>query len=125
MTKQALLLVSHGSRRSQSNTEVIELTEKIRPLTEGRFEIVRAAFLELADPLIPQGIEQCIKDGASSVMVLPYFLAAGRHVAEDIPEIVEQAQRDYPDINIQVIRHIGAAGFMPEFLAQIALSEKG
>jgi len=119
---QALLLVSHGSRRPESNSEVILLTERIKSQTAGKFEIVRAAFLELAEPSIPEGIQLCIQEGAKSVLVLPYFLAAGRHVAEDIPEIVKQGQVSYPDVNISISEHIGAAALMPDFLTQMALS---
>lgn len=117
----ALLLVSHGSQRKQSNDEVLQLAEKIQPLTEHHFDIVHAAFLELAEPLIPDGIKHCIKQGAKSVLVVPYFLAAGRHVAEDIPDIIEDARRHFPEVNITIASHLGASDLMPDFLAKLAL----
>jgi len=43
--EKSLLIVSHGSRRDQSNIEVSELTKKIIPLTAGQFEIVHAPIL--------------------------------------------------------------------------------
>ena len=117
----ALLLVSHGSRRKQSNDEVLHLAEKVRPLTEHHFDIVHAAFLELAKPLIPEGIQQCIDQGAQSVLVVPYFLAAGRHVAEDIPNIVKQSRERYPDVEISISSHLGTSDLMPDFLAKLAM----
>jgi len=70
----ALLLVAHGSRRKQSNDEVAHLAEKLKNNCGEQYDIVKPAFLELSDVLIPEGIEQCIAEGATSITVLPYFL---------------------------------------------------
>jgi len=118
---RALLLVSHGSRRKQSNDEVRQLAEEVRLLTAQHFDIVHAAFLELAAPLIPGGIKQCIDQGAKSILVVPYFLAAGRHVAEDIPSIVEDTRQHFPDVDISISSHLGTSDLMPDFLAKLAI----
>ena len=47
------------------------------------------AFLELAEPSIPQGLAQCLALDAEEIIVFPYFLAAGTHVADDIPEALD------------------------------------
>jgi sirohydrochlorin ferrochelatase len=112
----ALLLVAHGSRRKQSNDEVDQLAEKLRENCFGQYKIIHAAFLELAETLIPDGIKKCIDDGATSVIVLPYFLNSGRHVVEDIPNIVNETKKDYPDIDIRVAPHLGASDMMMELL---------
>lgn len=116
----ALLLVSHGSRREQSNTEVNELAGKISLLLTDTYDVVQSAFLEIATPSIPEGIEKCIDQGAGSITVLPYFLAAGRHVSEDIPSIVDDARKKYPEVNILISRHIGAFEGMPLLLSGVA-----
>ena len=85
---KALLLVAHGSRRKQSNNEVILLADELRNNCSQQYNIVNAAFLELSEVLIPDGIKKCVDEGASSIIVLPYFLNSGRHVIEDIPNIV-------------------------------------
>ena len=72
--KRALLLVAHGSRRSASNDEIKRLAERLDSSERGDFEMVDAAFLELAEPSIPDGIEDCIQRGATEVVVFPYFL---------------------------------------------------
>ena len=81
----ALLLVAHGSRRAASNTEVAQLAEQLQFNLQGDFAMVEAAFLELAGPSIPEGIQLCAESGVKNIVVLPYFLNTGRHVAEDIP----------------------------------------
>jgi sirohydrochlorin ferrochelatase len=106
--KRALLIVAHGSRREASNDEVRELTKVIAGKAGARFIIVATAFLELATPSIPDGIEQCIQAGANEVVVLPYFLSAGRHVAHDIPTEVEIKRVQYPHVPITIAAYLGS-----------------
>ncbi len=118
----ALLLVAHGSRRQLSNDEVTLLADKLRHSCHGDYKIVHSGFLELATPSIPEGIENCIKDGAIRITILPYFLNSGRHVVEDVPEIVEQAKARHPDITIVVAPHLGASSQMVDLLISSAKS---
>ena len=113
---KALLLVAHGSRRAKSNQEVVEMSKKLKKHCEGEFDIVNPAFLELAEVLIPDGIKQCVEDGATSIIVLPYFLNSGRHVVEDIPEIVNAEKENYPDVSITISPHLGASEMMMDVL---------
>lgn len=114
---RALLIVAHGSRRAASNDEVRGLTAGLRPLVLDRFQWVEPAFLELAEPSIPAAIDAAVAAGADEVLLFPYFLSAGRHVAEDIPGIVAERQRAHPDVRLRVMDYLGAA---PELLRLIA-----
>ena len=118
----ALLLVAHGSRRRESNDEVTLLAEKLRTACRDNFTIVHTGFLELATPSIPEGIEQCISDGASQITVLPYFLNSGRHVVDDVPEIVAAVKKEHPDTDIIVAPHLGASSLMVDLLIDQAKS---
>lgn len=111
--KRALLLVAHGSRRSASNDEIKRLAERLDSSERGDFEMVDAAFLELAEPSIADGIEDCIQRGATEVVVFPYFLSAGRHVSEDIPAQVKIKQQQYSSIKITIASYLGDADAMP------------
>lgn len=113
---KALLLVAHGSRRRQSNDEVVVLADRLKQNCSGQYKIVHAGFLELAETLIPDGIKKCVEEGATSIIVLPYFLNSGRHVVEDIPNIVDQARHEYPQVDIRVAQHLGASELMMDLL---------
>lgn len=113
---KALLLVAHGSRRSQSNDEVVVLADRLKDHCSDQYKIIHSAFLELTDPQIPAGIQQCIDDGATSVIVLPYFLNSGRHVTEDIPSIVNTKALEHPQIDISIASHVGGSDLMMELL---------
>ena len=118
---RALLIVSHGSRRQQSNEEVNQVCEELRRYLGGSFDVIRSAFLEIAVPSIPDGIKQCVDEGSSSVTVLPYFLAAGRHVAEDIPSIVDAARKEFSGVAFSITNHIGASEGMPRLISSVAI----
>ncbi len=114
---KALLLVAHGSRLETSNREVEQLVLAVG--AQARFDRVECAFLELAEPDIPTGIGRCVEAGADSIVVVPYFLAAGTHVQHDIPAMVEEARERYPDCRFELTDHIGAAALMPELIRQM------
>jgi sirohydrochlorin ferrochelatase len=118
----ALLVVAHGSRRQQSNDEVSAITDKLRTSCHGDYAIVHSGFLELASPSIPDGIEQCINDGATRITVLPYFLNSGRHVVEDVPELVNTASQQHPGVDIVIAPHLGASPLMVDLLIESAQS---
>lgn len=115
---KSLLIVAHGSRRDASNEEIRTLTEKLRQHPANDADHTSCAFLELADPGIPDGIQQCIDKGANTVVVYPYFLSQGRHVAEDIPNEVKEKQLEYPDVKIVIAKYFGSSERVIELLAQ-------
>lgn len=117
--KRALLLVAHGSRLPEANAEVAQLTERLREESGDQFEIVTHAFLEIAEPDIPTGIDVCIAQGAAQLWVLPYFLAAGRHVRDDVPALLEQARERHPQAAIYLCEHLGAEAGLPEVLLRL------
>ena len=117
---KAILLVAHGSRRAESNNEIARLTERLATKAASRFDIVEHAFLELCDPLIPDGIQSCIDKGATSVSVVPYFLARGTHVADDIPEQVAIKQAEFPNMDIQITDYLGTSDELVDVLLKLA-----
>ncbi len=72
--------------------------------------------------MIPEGIEQCIAEGATSITVLPYFLNSGRHVVEDIPNIINRCTARHTNINISLLPHLGASDLMVDLLISTAVN---
>jgi len=122
---KSLLLVAHGSRRAASNDEVRELTQRLAEQAGDEYGFIDCGFLELAEPSIPDGIQRCIDAGARQVVVLPYFLSAGRHVSEDIPAEVKIKQDEYPDIQICISGYLGAADGITGMLLNAARTRSG
>jgi sirohydrochlorin ferrochelatase len=106
---RTLLVVAHGSRRAESNEEVRALTRQLAGQAGAEFHQVSCAFLELAEPSIPDGLRDAISQGAHEVVVLPYFLSAGRHVVSDIPAEIDVVRAESPGVTITLATYLGAA----------------
>ncbi|WGS86544.1 CbiX/SirB N-terminal domain-containing protein [Methylomonas sp. UP202] len=113
-----LLLVAHGSRREQANDEIRRLADTLA--IGSRYAGVACAFLEIAEPSISDGLRRQIAAGARRIVVLPYFLAAGRHVGIDIPEQVEGMRCQAPEVEILIAEHLGSAAAMRPVLLDLA-----
>ena len=105
-------------------TRLFYSLKKLKRQCSQQYGIVNAAFLELAEVLIPDGIKQCVTEGASSIVVLPYFLNSGRHVIEDVPGIVNDCIEQYPDVEIRLAPHLGASDLMMDLIISSAESVK-
>lgn len=114
---KALLLIAHGSRKQSSNDEVAQLASRVKSLPS-EFEAVSHCFLELTEPKVPTAIKQMVETGATDITILPYFLAAGYHVTEDLPKLLEEAKAQYPNVEITMLEHLGAAELMPQWILQ-------
>ncbi len=119
----ALLLIAHGSRREASNQEVRELAARLEQIVGDHFDRVTPAFLELAEPDIPTGVDLCVESGATTITVVPYFLSAGRHVASDIPAELEKAMHKHPAVTIHQSDYLGKHESVPELLLALALDK--
>src|SRR5574337_366105 len=114
--RQALLIVDHGSRREGSN----DLLRRVAGLMGERFglRIVHYAHMELGEPTIQQGFDACVADGAEEVIVHPYFLSAGHHVAVGIPNLVRQAADRHPGIVCRITKPLGVHSKIGEVILE-------
>jgi len=103
--KKFLLIVDHGSRRAEAGDFTQELADRVdaqRPSWN-----VRVAHLEIQRPDIATGIDNCVAEGASEIIIQPFFLLPGRHTQEDIPAIARAAEERHPDCPIRLDQVIG------------------
>ena len=69
--------------------------------------IVEAAHMELAEPSISAAFSKCVEQGATRIICHPYFLSRGRHVNEDIPELVTKAAQENPSVTYVITDPLG------------------
>jgi len=105
--RHALLLVDHGSRRAQANTLLDEVAALVRSRL-GPQSIVETAHMELAEPTIAKGFARCVERGATKVVVHPFMLARGRHVAEDLPRLVAEAAAPHQGVSFVMAGPLGS-----------------
>jgi sirohydrochlorin ferrochelatase len=113
----AVLLVSHGSRSPETKEEILVLVNDLRQRLTG--SIVEYAFLEIEHPSIPEGIDRCISQGATELVVILNFLNAGRHVNEDIPAIVQAYKKKFPQIKFTISKPIGQHVQVPKLFIDL------
>ena len=114
-----LILVAHGSRREESNDEVRELARVLDDHAID-FNNVIPGFLELAEPSIPNAIRMATNNGANKIVVLPYFLSAGRHVVKDIPAEVDSIRSELSGVDIKVAPYLGSADGIADIILKQA-----
>lgn len=85
----AVILVDHGSRRDESNRQLLEVVDLYRDHSD--WAIVEPAHMELAEPSIATAFHRCADQDAELVIVFPYFLGPGRHWKSDIPRLAAEA----------------------------------
>jgi sirohydrochlorin ferrochelatase len=103
--RTALLLIAHGSRRPEANADLGYVADALRG--RGRYPVVRVAYLELADPDIAAGGAACVADGAAEVILLPYFLSPGVHVAEDLTAARDELAARFPGVRFALAEPLG------------------
>jgi sirohydrochlorin cobaltochelatase len=105
---KVLVIVAHGSRRPEANHQVETLCQKVWAAADNRFDRVACGFLQFAAPRVPDLIEELIEKGADTLVIFPFFMAAGGHIFRDIPMLVQEKQAAHPRVNFFITRPLGS-----------------
>jgi sirohydrochlorin cobaltochelatase len=112
----ALLAVGRGSSDPDANADFYKL---VRLIGEGAdFAWVQPSFIGISDPRFAAAAEHVALGRPERIVVLPYFLFAGRLI-EQLRAMVAQLARRFPWIRITLAEHLGA-----DDLALSALDEQ-
>ena len=110
----AVVLVGRGATDPDANAEVAKTA---RLLLEGRgIGTVETAFISLAEPSVPVGLDRAKRLGYSRVVVLPWFLFAGVLPDRITKQTAEWAQA-HPEVEVLSAELIGPG----EALAAVVL----
>ncbi|MFC9289587.1 sirohydrochlorin chelatase [Streptomyces sp. NPDC057052] len=99
-----VLLVGRGSTDPDANAEVHKAA---RLLWEGRgYAGVETAFVSLAAPDVPSGLDRCLRLGARRIVVLPYFLFTGI-LPDRVRHQTEEWAAAHPEVEVRSADVIG------------------
>jgi sirohydrochlorin ferrochelatase len=115
---QCVILAAHGSRNPEANASLVALAASVAAQLAP--SNVRHAYLEMAEPSIPQAIAAAVAAGATDIVLLPYFLHPGMHVRRDLVEIVDEARAAHPAVAFTMADFFGNRPEMPTLLAAAA-----
>jgi len=113
-----LVIFAHGSQDSRWKLPFEELTASL--IEHHGADKVRLAYMEFAHPSLAEVVREAARDGKLHLHLLPLFLAAGAHVAEDIPRQIADAQGDFPQVKIELLKPIGEHPRVKELFREIA-----
>jgi len=111
--KTTILLVGHGSRNQEGNAEI----EQFHSQWQARHPDwhIELCFIELADVLLPEGLQRAAQT-AEKVVVVPLIISAAGHVKAEIPEHIEDARLQFPKVEFVYAPHLGSNETMLEIL---------
>jgi sirohydrochlorin cobaltochelatase len=100
----AVLLAGRGTSDPDGNADVVKVA---RLLWEGRgYEFAETAFISLARPSVPEGLERCRRLGARSIVVARYFLFPGV-LPDRVTEQAAEFAAAHPGLDVRVTDVLG------------------
>ena len=93
----AYIIIAHGSKAPKSNDAFMQFLKKFQKAYPHRK--VYGAYLDVIKPTIPETIQKSIENGAREIFILPLLFFPGKHVADDIPAMIEKAKADHPEVD--------------------------
>ncbi len=100
-----LLMVGHGTRNPRGRQDLIDFARIYHQLDPARPVI--PCFLELTEPSIQDGVDQCVEQGYTDISVLPILLFAARHNKFDVTNELDRARVRHPQVTFHYGRHFG------------------
>lgn len=88
---RGLILFAHGSRDAEWQAPFERMLERLRTHLPANAPAA-LAYLEFCSPTLSEAALAVARAGASQVVVVPMFLAAGGHLRADVPEAIAQAR---------------------------------
>jgi sirohydrochlorin ferrochelatase len=99
-----LILLSHGSVLCGAEQNLLQVAERLQRRLGGTVE---AAFLNHSEPRFLDAFARSVASGADEIVILPFFLIAGKFVTDDLPRLIAEAVGQHPQVNVRVASPIG------------------
>lgn len=116
---RGILLFGHGARDPAWAEPFLRIRERV--LASDPAACIECAFLELMRPSFAEGVDALVRQGASEIVVVPIFIAAGGHVQQDLPQLAAHAMARHPGVTIGLAAPVGEAAMVLQAMADYAL----
>lgn len=101
----AAILVGHGSIHSDGGKSMIRIAARLRE--QGVAPIVEAGFLNYNQPKLADAVQKAKTQGATAVVVQPYFLIDGQYASQDLPLLVRKVAETEPTLRFAIGETLG------------------
>ncbi|MDR2518485.1 MAG: CbiX/SirB N-terminal domain-containing protein [Spirochaetaceae bacterium] len=113
---EGVLLLAHGSRVAETEETMGAIKTYVSQELGG--VPLEIGFLQFSKTDLRHGLEALIRQGATQIKVIPYFLFNGVHIREDIPAEIAAFAKDRPDITVTLGATLGADPALAKLLVQ-------
>jgi sirohydrochlorin ferrochelatase len=120
---KAILYIGHGTRSKKGAVEIRAFIDKVKARMD--VPIQELSFLELTEPLIEEGFDKCVEQGATQIDVVPLFLLAAGHIKRDIPEALSPLIAKYPTIPVKIKNPFGVQEVILDAVAELIKDSAG
>ena len=118
---RAIILVALGSSRPTWREPFDAIAQRVRILApDARVEL---AFLEIMSPNVHEVVRQYAEQGIHHIRIVPLFFGVGKHVAEDLRELVEAVRAEFVEIELVIASAVGQSEVVREAMAKFAVGE--
>ena len=120
-TKQAIILFAHGSSNPTWREPFDAIAQMVR--TQATDTRVELAFLEIMQPELHEVVRDCARQGIPYIRIVPLFFGVGKHVAEDLTQLIQTMQTQYTDLTIDVMPALGQSEMIRNAISSYALTD--
>ena len=102
---RAIILFAHGARDPEWARPFERLRDALAALAPQ--VPVEIAFLDVMKPDLASAVETLAAQGASSIDVVPAFMAQGGHLKRDLPLLLEEVRGLHPGLTLSLQPPLG------------------
>lgn len=106
--QKALILFAHGARDPEWARPVQAVAQRLQTLNPDL--VIGMAFLEFMQPTLNGAIAKIVEQAKVDVVqidILPFFVAQGGHLRQDVPPMLEQIQREHAHLQLRLLPPLG------------------
>ncbi len=119
----ALILFSHGSLLCGAGEALDSHAGRLRQ--SGRWPMVEVGYMNYSAPTFAEAVAKCERQGATRIVVLPFFLVPGFFVTKSLPEHLAKAQAEHPGLEFVIADALGFDDRLADALIEAAQSPLG
>lgn len=103
---QAIIILGHGSKAPEALETLKQFGRMVKEVTTA--PIVEIASLQFNRPDLSEAISSAVTQGAKKIVIVPLFLYKGIHIQEDIPAVLAEERKKFPQVEMVLADSIGA-----------------
>lgn len=119
---KGILLFGHGARNPEWAQPFHRIRDAILAREPGA--LVEPGFLELMRPTFDEGVDCLVHQGATQIVVVPIFMAAGSHIKKDLPQLAASAMDRHAGLLIELAAPVGEVDAVLATMADYAMGAR-